>query len=269
MALLAVRTSTRWMVLSTILVLAFAITLVLHPIPQPPWYHHFADSRTMLGVPNALDVLSNLAFIAVGLAGLYVTLRNTTQTSHQRWALATLFLGLLLTGFGSGYYHLAPDNQRLLWDRLPMTIAMGGILSLLLVNRLPDPSPWILPVLTAVGMASALQWAWSEQQGRGDLRWYGLYQGLIFITGFALVVMFPRVRPEGTRAVVIAFLANVAAKIFESLDKPIFSLGQIMSGHTLKHLAAGLGFIPLVMWVAAQKSEEVEDSSVGVGLGRK
>jgi hypothetical protein len=255
MAVLAVRNSTRWMVLATILALACAITVALRPIPQPAWYHNFADARTMLGVPNAMDVLSNLAFIAGGLAGLYVTLRNNTQTSQQRWALATLFMGLFLTGLGSGYYHLAPDNQRLLWDRLPMTIAMGGIMSLLLVNRLPNPSPWILPVLTAIGMFSALQWAWSEQQGRGDLRWYGLYQALVFIAGIVLVLMFPRVRSEGTRALVFALAANVAAKVFESLDKPIFSLGQIVSGHTLKHLAAGLGFIPLVMWVASGDKE--------------
>jgi hypothetical protein len=254
MALLAVRTSTRWMILGAILMLAFAITLALHPIPQPAWYHNFADSRTMLGVPNALDVLSNLAFIAVGLAGVYVTLRDRIQTSEQRWALATLFVGLFLTGLGSGYYHLAPDNQRLLWDRLPMTIAMGGIMSLLLVNRLPSPSPWILPVLTAVGIGSALQWAWSEQQGRGDLRWYGLYQGLVFVTGVVFVLLFPRLRAEGTRALVFALLANVAAKVFESFDKPIFRMGQIVSGHTLKHLAAGLGFIPLVMWVASQNA---------------
>ena len=170
-------------------------------------------------------------------------------------ALATLFLGLFLTGLGSGYYHLAPDNQRLLWDRLPMTIAMGGIMSLLLVNRLPKPSPWILPVLTAVGMASVLQWAWSEQQGRGDLRWYGLYQGLVFVTGVVFVLVFPRLRAEGTRALVFALLANVAAKVFESFDKPIFRMGQIVSGHTLKHLAAGLGFIPMVMWIASQNAE--------------
>lgn len=255
MAVLAIRTSVRWMILGTVLLLAFAITLALHPIPQPAWYHNFVDTRTMLGVPRALDVLSNLPFIAVGLAGLYVALRNKTQTSEQRWALATLFAGLFLVGLGSGYYHLAPDNQRLLWDRLPMTIAMGGIMSLLLVNRLPSPSPWILPVITAVGMGSALQWAWSEQQGRGDLRWYGLYQGLVFITGVVFVLVFPRLRAEGTSALVFALLANVAAKIFESFDKPIFRMGGIVSGHTLKHLAAGLGFIPLVMWLASQNAE--------------
>jgi len=256
MALSAFGTATRWIVLTAIVALGFAVTFALRPIPQPAWYHDFADNRTLLGVPNAWNVVSNLAFIAVGLAGLYVTLRDDTQTSEQRWALTTLFVGLFLTGLGSAYYHLAPDTQRLLWDRLPMTIAMGGIVSLLLVNRLLHPSPWILPALTMIGMLSAFEWSWSEQQGRGDLRWYGLYQALVFIAGAVLVLLFPRVRAEGTRALVLALVANIAAKVFESLDGPIFSLGQVVSGHTLKHLAAGLGFIPLVVWVRSENREQ-------------
>lgn len=35
------------------------------------------------------------------------------------------------------------------------------------------------------------------------------------------------------------------AKALELLDRPIFSLGHVVSGHTLKHLAAALG----VYWV--------------------
>ncbi len=247
------RSSARWILLAAGVLTACGITAALKPIPQPEWYHRFADARTMLGVSNALDVLSNLPFVTVGLAGLYFTLRDKTQSLQQRWALAVLFLGLFLTGLGSGYYHLAPDNQRLLWDRLPMTIAMAGIISLLLVNRLQKASPWILPLLIAVGAGSALQWAWSEHQGHGDLRWYALYEALVIIMGVALLLMFPA-RGEGTRALVIALMANIAAKLFELMDQPIYSLGHLVSGHTLKHLAAGLGFIPLVVWLASQNA---------------
>ncbi len=252
--------STRWLILAGIVLAASAITLALKPIPQPQWYHNFADARTMLGVPRALDVLSNLVFVAVGLAGLYVALRNKTQSPQQRWALAVLFAGLFLTGLGSGYYHLAPDNQRLMWDRLPMTLAMAGLLSLFLVNRLPIAGSWVLPSLTASGVGSVLQWAWSERQGHGDLRWYGLFQGLTAILSVALLLMFPA-RAEGTRALVIALLANFAAKVFEALDKVIYRLGHLVSGHTLKHLAAGLGFIPLVMWLASQNTQRKASTS--------
>jgi hypothetical protein len=187
---------------------------------------------------------------------MYFTLRNRSQSSQQRWALWVLFAGLFLTGLGSGYYHLAPDNQRLLWDRLPMTIAMSGFLTLLLVNRLQSTPPWVLPLLLVLGMGSALGWAWSEARGQGDLRWYSLYQSLVIICGVALPAMFPALsaRAEPTRALVVAILGNVAAKVFELLDKPIFAMGGLISGHTLKHLAAGLGFIPLLMWLASENA---------------
>ncbi|HEY6271157.1 MAG TPA: ceramidase domain-containing protein [Terriglobales bacterium] len=240
---------TRWIVLAAIMVAACVITAMLKPVPQPDWYHNFADARTFVGVPRAVDVLSNIPFLAVGLAGLYSTLRNRTQSLEQRWALAVLFVGLFLTGFGSGYYHLAPDNQRLEWDRLPMTLAMAGILAFLVANRLRSMPWWILPVLVIVGVGSVVEWAWSERVGMGDLRWYGLYQALTFIVATALVVMFPA-PGEPVKALVFALGANVAAKLFELLDKQIFAIGGVVSGHTLKHLAAALGFIPLIMWLA-------------------
>src|SRR5512137_2268021 len=106
MANLELRSSTRWMVLAAIVVAACGVTAALKPIPQPAWYHDFADARTMLGVPRALDVLSNLSFVIVGLIGMYLTLCDRSQSPQQRYALLILFAGLFLTGFGSGYYHL-------------------------------------------------------------------------------------------------------------------------------------------------------------------
>ncbi|HEX7287095.1 MAG TPA: ceramidase domain-containing protein [Candidatus Angelobacter sp.] len=252
-----IKLQTRWAVLAAIVLLACAATAALKPIPQPAWYHNFADARTLLGVPNAENVLSNLPFVVVGLMGLYFTGRSGTQAPRQRWALLVLFTGLLLTGFGSGYYHLAPDNQRLFWDRLPMTIAMAGIISFLFVNRVVQGGLWILPVLLVAGGGSVLQWSWSEQQGKGDLRWYLLYQAMAFVVGMALLLLFPR-RGIATRAVVIALLSNIAAKVFELLDKPIYAMGGLVSGHTLKHLAASLGFIPFVLWMASQDNSAGE-----------
>lgn len=210
----------------------------------------------MLGVPKALDVLSNLPFVVVGLFGLVLCLRPKPAaiTPDQHSSYTILFLGLLLTGFGSGYYHLAPDNQRLLWDRLPMTIAMAGFISLLLVNRVERRIAWALPLLVALGIGSVLQWSWSERQGNGDLRWYLLYQTLVMVCGVLLLLMF-RGCNEPTKALVWAVLGNVTAKLFELLDKPIYSYGHLVSGHTLKHLSASLGFIPLLFWLAAERPE--------------
>ena len=132
---------------------------------------------------------------------------------------------------------------------LPMTIAMAGVITFLLENRLRLVPRWILPTLVLIGLGSVLQWSWSESHGVGDLRWYVLFQALTFIVGVLLLILFPA-RDEPTRAAVIILVANIAAKILESLDKTIFAAGGIVSGHTLKHLAAGLGFVPLVLWLA-------------------
>lgn len=42
-------------------------------------------------------------------------------------ALAVLFAGVLLTSAGSTWYHLAPTNDSLVWDRLPMTLGFMGL----------------------------------------------------------------------------------------------------------------------------------------------
>jgi hypothetical protein len=245
----------RWIILAAIMAAACVVTAMLKPMPQPDWYHDFADARTLFGVPRALDVLSNIPFVAVGIAGLYYALSGRRQGEQQRWALAVMFGGLFLTGFGSGYYHLAPDSQRLVWDRLPMTLVMAGVIAFLLANRFRSMPWWILPLLLMVGVGSVVQWAWSESWGSGDLRWYLLFQVLTFIMAAALVLMF-RAPGEPIGALAIALAANVAAKLFELLDKQIFAMGAIVSGHTLKHLAAGLGFIPLIMWLARHQAAE-------------
>ena len=52
-------------------VVALAILFIaMSPMPQGLWYHQFKDDRTLWGVPNALNVLSNIPFLLVGLWGL-------------------------------------------------------------------------------------------------------------------------------------------------------------------------------------------------------
>src|SRR5882724_7660549 len=132
----ALNSATRWTIFIAVAMVALAITVALKPIPQPLSYHRFADTRALFGIANAGDVFSNLAFLLAGGLGLYFALRkNSALTQDQKWTYATMFAGLVLTCFGSAYYHLAPDNSRLVWDRLPMTIAMAGLIGALLVDR--------------------------------------------------------------------------------------------------------------------------------------
>jgi hypothetical protein len=224
--------------------LGLVLMALLPPIPQPLAYHNFADQRTIAGIPHAWDVLSNLAFLLSGALGLWFVVRARTVDAGTRFAFGTLFCGLVLTSIGSAYYHLQPDNQRLVFDRLPMIVAMAGCIGALLADRFGGKTAWIITALLAIGMWTVHYWNAGEQAGHGDLRWYLLFQGLTIVAGALLLVFFPS-RNKATVAFTIAVIGNVLAKVFELLDKPIYSLGSAVSGHTLKHLSAGLAFLPV------------------------
>src|SRR5271155_148198 len=136
--------------------IAAAVALYLPPVPQPLSYHHFADQRAWLGIPNFGDVASNLLFAVGGVWGLIVLWRRRGQElfidPRERWAYFFVFLGLFLTAFGSAYYHLAPDNARLVWDRLPMTLAFMGLVSAMISERMSVSAGfYLLPLLLLIG----------------------------------------------------------------------------------------------------------------------
>jgi hypothetical protein len=251
----------RWGIIGSVCVAAFVATALLPPIPQPEAYHHFADQRTLFGIAHGLDVLSNLAFLVSGVLGIFYISRSRALDAGTRWAFATLFVGLCLTSIGSAYYHVAPDNARLVFDRLPMIVAMAGCLGAVITDRFGGSTAWIVAALIATGLLTVHQWSVSEQLGRGDLRWYALYEGLIILAGALLLLLFPS-RNAATPAFVIAVVGNVAAKLFELLDKPIYALDGIVSGHTLKHLCAGLSFLPLVFLIRWIARKQLEDDSL-------
>ncbi len=224
--------------------IAVAIVAVLLPrIPQPLAYHNFADRRAWLGIPNFGDVASNLFFLVAGMWGLiFLSGRRGREgfiELRERWAYVFVFLGLLLTGFGSAYYHWAPDNARLVWDRLPMTLAFMGLVSAVISERLSVPAGfYLLPVLLLIGAGSVVWWWHTETVGAGDLRFYAAVQVYAVLVLPVLLLLPPRY----TRGwdFVVVFGLYVFAKIFESADRQIFAMDHhTISGHTLKHLAAG------------------------------
>jgi len=210
--------------------------------PQPLSYHHFADQRSWLGIPNFGDVASNILFLVVGFCGLAFLCRTSSQERFidrsERWPYVFIFLGLLLTACGSAYYHLAPDNARLVWDRLPMTAVFMPLVAAIIAERVNVKlGLWLLPVLIAVGVGSVMQWHLSEKQGAGDVRFYAAVQLYALLALLAALLLPPRYT-RGSDLLVVAGL-YVLAKICEAADRRIFSLGNFLSGHTLKHLAAG------------------------------
>jgi hypothetical protein len=204
------------------------------PLPQPTSYHDFADQRPLLDVPHCLNVVSNLPFLLIGAAGLRFVLRRDAVgpdrpflTAAERRPYAVLFLGVGLTAFGSAYYHLDPNNDRLVWDRLPMALAFMGLFDAVLGERVGVAAGrrLLLP-LVAAGLGSVLYWHWTEQQGRGDLRPYYLVQFYPILAIPLLLLLFPP-RYTGTGGLFAALGWYVLAKVLEHPgDAPVYSLGH-------------------------------------------
>jgi len=255
------------MALLLLLVVAVATPFaVVHRFAQPQSYHSFADQRSFLRIPNFGDVLSNLPFVVFGLWGLVFVLRHGTDFQHfldprERWPYLIAFAGIFLTAFGSAYYHLAPDNARLVWDRLPIMIAFTATAAAMITERVRIRIGLIsLPVLLAIGIASVFQWYASELRGAGDLRFYAAVQvGATLV--LLLALLFP---PRYTRGSDLGIMVGLyaLAKVFELFDKPIFRANGWISGHTLKHLAAaGAGYWLLRM---LRKRKAVEQPNVAL-----
>jgi hypothetical protein len=226
--------------------------------PARQWesYHAFADQRRLLGAPNALDVLSNLPFLWVGVAGLRLLVAGgtppSTAFSHpwERRAFAVVFGALILVAFGSAYYHLRPDTARLFWDRLPITVALTALLGITIAERfdLPTGRRLFAPII-AVGVLSAVLW-----RTTGELRLYLFVQGFIMLALPVLLVLRP---PRYTRTRDVWWMACLygAAKVCEAGDRVIFAAdGGVLSGHTLKHLLAAAAVAQLLRHLRRRRS---------------
>jgi len=240
-------TSRSWYIVA-FTVASVAVAFLLPAMPQPVDYHEFADDRHLVGIANFLDVVSNAAFVVAGVAGMIVTINPRTPFEYARERLPYLvfFLGVALTGLGSGYYHLAPNNETLFLDRLPMTIAFMSLISAQIVDRISIRAglALLLPMLL-VGMGSVVYWIATERAGVGNVMPYGVLQFYSVVMLFVLALLY-RSRYTRGNDIYWVFAAYVVAKIFETFDREILALGNLMSGHSLKHLAAAVGSL-LVM----------------------
>jgi hypothetical protein len=223
-------------------VLAILAAWLVPAMPQPLAYHDFADHREMLGVGNFLDVTSNIAFALAGAAGLAVTLgrRGRFQFDAERWPYGVFFLGVLLTAAGSAYYHLAPDNETLFWDRLPMTIAFMALVSSQIVDRISVRAGLVLLLpMVLLGVASVAYWRATERAGAGNVMPYGILQGYSMAIVLLMAILTPS-RYSNGHYLYWVFGWYALSKLLETFDGEVLGLGHLVSGHTLKHVAAAI-----------------------------
>jgi hypothetical protein len=219
---------------------SLALLLLLEPIRQSVIYHRFADQRAFLGVPNFMDVSSNVAFLLVGLAGVAYLVRRTVSL---RVAWLSFFVGVAIVSAGSAWYHANPSNDTLVWDRLPMTIAFMGLLSAVLGEYVSERLGRALLVpAVLLGFLSVLYWHWS-----GDLRFYVWVQLMALLTVPLLMALF---RPLHTHQwLLLAALALYGiAKVSEIYDGEVFAwTRESVSGHTIKHLLAATSCLAVLV----------------------
>lgn len=228
-------------------VVVVLVLLLVGPYPQPQDYFGFADQRKILGIDNFWNVISNATFLVPGFIGLSKLL-GTRQcevlpgTSH---IYIILFGGILLTAAGSSWFHLAPDNNSLVWDRLPMTVVFMSLMAAVVAEHISTQAGrrFLTPLLLA-GIASVLYWSLTELQGAGDLRFYALVQFIPMLLVPAIVLLF---RSEFDRVgyFFVMLLLYALAKVFEFLDAEVYAMGQFLSGHTIKHIVAAM--VPMVL----------------------
>jgi hypothetical protein len=243
-----------WILIAAIAA-AIAVLFFVPAIPQNEAYHNFADKRALLGIPNCLDVLSNVFFLFVGVAGFWTVFRTAQfSDARERWPYAAFFLGVTLTAFGSSWYHLNPNDATLVWDRIPMTVGFLGLVSALLAERVSVRAGlWLLVPLVALGIASVFYWELTQQRGHGDLRPYAFAQFGSLLIVVLLIALFPA-RYTRTYDLGISFALYALAKIFEAADRPIFAALRFVSGHTLKHLAAALSAYWIVRMLRSRRA---------------
>jgi len=237
-----------WSRAEQVLLAAWLAALVLAwfgpHVAQPAHYHAFADQRDWHGVPCAMDVLTNLPFAVAGIWGLV----RAWQASLQRrldahWQLAAVFFGgLLVTAAGSGYYHWQPDDVGLAWDRLGMVVAFAGLLGVAVADRISLRAGVVTMITTLLaGPVAVLVWYFS-----GNLLPWVVVQGGGMLLVLALVARQPT--PGGPGVPLMAVVALYAlAKVLELGDQAVFAwTSGLVSGHSLKHLAAALAAWPVM-----------------------
>ena len=239
----------RHLVLLALVLGSLIVVLLQAPIKQDLAYHHFIDTRNFFGIPNFYNVISNFPFFLTGIAGVLFCTRRASVDVRPEWLC--FFAGITLVSIGSAYYHFNPDNQSLVWDRLPMTLMFMALFSLIIHDFLGEKTGKIgFWLAVPFGIFSVIYWHFTECAGCGDLRPYGFVQFFPLAIVPILFAFFSKMVGYG-RTMALALGLYAMAKVAEHYDDAIFETLGFWSGHTIKHLLAAAG-----LWFAVRMLDD-------------
>lgn len=241
----------KYYILFGVFLICFIYLVSIDRIPQDLAYHNFADQNKFWSIPNFWDVMSNLPMFFIGLFGLYYSLKHWSQKISLLSNLMPLFLSLGIFGasFGSAYYHWAPDNQTLVWDRLPMTFMFMPFFAMIIYESIGEKlGEWAFCVLVPLGVFSIFYWQYTESLGAGDLRIYAFVQFFPMLFVPFMLYLFP-ISSTHLKLVLLVLFWYVLAKLAEHFDLVIFETLGFWSGHTIKHLLGAIALIFVIRYL--------------------
>lgn len=222
------------------------LMLATPKIPHSPKHHLFADMRNFLGVPNTLNVITNFPFLIVGVLGFVLCLQGNLFAISLRgeiWGWAFFYAGTVAVAFGSAYYHLKPDENRAMWDTLPMMLAYSSLLSSFIVERVGERIGltcfFLLLFLALISTA--------YERTFNDLRLCMMFQLIPSVVIPTMMLFFP---PKYThsRYWLWATGAYLLSKFEGVADRKIYRMNRyIISGHSLEHLC--LVLFPVMLFL--------------------
>lgn len=236
--------SWRSILFGLLLVIALIALAIFLPTEDRAAYFEFVDQRSLLGVPNFLDVTSNFAFLIAGLFGLGIWWQNQkSEFAQKTYFQIILALSIIWTAFGSTYFHLAPGLQTVYWDRLPMVFAFGCIVGWLVADKIHFRSGVLIAAFLIISGSICLT-LWKF--GLLNLKLYYLLQYGGLVAALLMCAFFPKGHFQNSKFI-MAFLIYILAKIAETYDRAVFDTLGVISGHTLKHLIAAYAIWVLLM----------------------
>ncbi len=233
---------------------AVTVTLFMHgPIPQVAGYNDFANQCSWLGLPHAENVLTNLPFLLLGMWGMWRICHFQIASKMEKLAWVGFFVGITLTAFGSSYYHLEPNNYRLVWDRLPITFSFICLFTAVVAERISTRFAAIsfLPMV-AYSLSTVIYWYLTQTWGVGDMRPYILVQLLPLLLLPLIMVLYAPRYTHGWMLLLVA-LWYVLAKVCEGFDNTLYQWMGHLSGHGIKHLLAAMACAQ-VIWMLEKRN---------------